>query len=77
MVILVVLFILMFAFSLAALVMSQQQQYQALKTGWANSRLSTKRDLQKLGDCCGFEDKNVIAGNMGHPSCVQVGIIKL
>ncbi len=72
MVILVMLFVLMFAFSLAALAMSKNQQHLALQKGWANSRASTKRDLQKIGDCCGFENKTITTGSMGHPSCSEV-----
>eukprot|EP00794_Sanderia_malayensis_P003397 gene3397-3887_t len=76
MVILVVLFILMFAFSLAALVITQKQQYKALRTGWVSSQKSTKRDLQRFGNCCGFENKSVTTGPLGHPPCLELPCCK-
>ena len=75
MVILVILFILLFAFSLGALAITKAQQRLVLQTGWANSHMSTKVNIQKLGNCCGFENKTITAGKLGHPSCLKVSIL--
>lgn len=72
MVILVILFILLFAFSLGALAITKAQQRLVLQTGWANSHMSTKVNIQKLGNCCGFENKTITAGKLGHPSCLKL-----
>jgi len=72
MVILVILFILLFAFSLAALGITKHQQRDVLITGWSNSQSSTKESIQFHLDCCGFEDKNITSGGLGHPSCKKV-----
>ena len=75
MVILVILFILLFAFSLAALGLTKHQQKEVLRTGWYNSQSSTKDSLQTHLNCCGFEDKNITAGSLGHPPCAKVCIV--
>ena len=72
MVILVILFVLLFAFSLAALGLTKHQQREVLLTGWSNSQTSTKDSIQQHLDCCGFENKNVTSGSLGHPSCKKV-----
>ena len=74
MVILVILFILLFAFSLAALGITKNQQRDVLITGWSNSQSSTKESIQFHLDCCGFEDKNITSGGLGHPPCKKVEI---
>ena len=74
MIILVILFILLFAFSLAALGITKHQQRDVLITGWSNSQSSTKESIQLHLNCCGFEDKNITTGGLGHPSCAKVGV---
>ena len=75
MVILVILFILLFAFSLAALGITATQQRKVLATGWYNSQTSTKANLQKYLDCCGFDNKTQTTGRLGHPPCNKVRFI--
>lgn len=72
MVILVILFILLFGFSLAALGLTKHQQRDVLMTGWSNSQPSTKDSIQLHLDCCGFENKNITSGRLGHPPCKKV-----
>ena len=76
MVILVFLFILLFAFSLAALCITKAQQKKALQTGWMHSGSTTRDTLQRYLNCCGFENKNLTDGALGHPSCAQVMILR-
>ena len=76
MVILVFLFILLFAFSLAALCITKAQQKKALQTGWIHSGTATKSTLQGYLNCCGFENKNLTDGALGHPPCVEVMILR-
>ena len=70
MVILVLLFILMFAFSVAALSLTTKQQNSVLKSGWDNLSTKTKAEFQKLGNCCGFDERN--SSSTADPTCSEV-----
>ena len=73
--VLVVVFIILFGVSVAALAMSSSQQHTLLQEGWGHLSNETKGELQRLGNCCGFEDKSVTAGPYGHPSCAKVSTV--
>jgi len=65
MVLLAIVCILTFAFSLAALSMSKQQQQVVLKQGWKSLSNQTRNDFQIDGNCCGFNNDTSLI----HPSC--------
>ena len=69
--ILVLIFIILFCVSVAALALSSSQQHTLLKKGWGHLSNETKDALQNWGNCCGFEDANV-TGPLGHPTCAKV-----
>jgi len=77
MAIMIIVFIILFSVSVAALAISLNQQHALLKKGWASLSNKTKEDFQKAGDCCGFDPKfeNITDGPYGHPSCAQVWFI--
>ena len=76
MAIMIIVFIILFSVSVAALSISSSQQ-RALKKGWASLSNKTKEEFQKTGDCCGFDPnfENITDGPYGHPSCAQVWFI--
>lgn len=73
MIVLVIIFIILFSISIAALSISASQEEIILDNGWKHLSSKTKADIQKLGECCGFQDVNA-TGHLGHPSCVKVNI---
>ncbi|XP_061598004.1 tetraspanin-13b [Cololabis saira] len=54
MIILFLVFIVQFSVSSACLAINTEQQEQLLQVGW-NSSQSTRRDVQKSLNCCGFK----------------------
>lgn len=74
MAIMIIVFIILFSVSVAALSISSSQQRALPKKGWASLSNKTKEELQKTGDCCGFDPnfENITYGPYGHPSCAQL-----
>jgi len=62
------IFIILFSVSAAALAITSSQQKTLLKKAWGSFSNVTKRDVQKWGNCCGFENRN----STDHPSCKKV-----
>ena len=58
MIILIVIFILLFAFSCAALAISDKYERTLLYNGWNNLDNETRGKWEKFGNCCGFDHKN-------------------
>lgn len=69
MVILCLIFIILFAFSIGALTITNAQQDRLLRGGWARLGNTTRGEIQSTFDCCGFENKNITSD---HPSCVKL-----
>lgn len=78
MAIMVIVFIILFSVSVAALSISSSQQRALLEKGWASLSNKTKEELQQTGGCCGFdkEFENTTNGVHGHPSCDKVLLLK-
>ena len=57
MIILIIIFVILFAFSCAALAITDEQEYRLLSNGWKNLNNKTKSGLEKYGDCCGFDNR--------------------
>ena len=77
MAIMIIVFIILFSLSVAALSISSSQQHALLKKGWGSLSNKTKKEFQKTGDCCGFDPnfENITDGPDGHPSCAKVWFI--
>ncbi|KAJ7384155.1 Tetraspanin-13 [Desmophyllum pertusum] len=69
MAVMVIIFIILFSVSVAALSITSTQQHTLLKKAWGSISNTTKQDIQKLGDCCGFENMNITSD---HPSCSKL-----
>ena len=69
MVVLALICLLTFAFSLAALTISESQQNSVLRHGWNTLSNSTRSDFQKAGNCCGFSNSSA---SSTHPPCNSV-----
>ena len=63
------IFIILFSVSVAALAITSSQQRTVLRKAWESFSNTTKRDVQKIGDCCGFENMN---DTRDHPTCKDV-----
>ena len=63
------IFIILFSVSVAALSITSSQQHAILKKAWGSVGNTTRQDVQRLGDCCGFENMNITSD---HPSCQEV-----
>ena len=72
MAVMVIIFIILFSVSVAALSITSSQRKALLKRGWTSLSEQSKSELQKWGDCCGFENKTITKGQEGHPTCVKV-----
>jgi len=70
MIILSVICIMAFAFSISCISLSQPQQSHVLKAGWNQLSNETRADFQGYGNCCGFE----VSTNSG--SCVDLPCYK-
>ena len=57
MIVLIIVFILLFAFSCAALAITDEYEYRLLSNGWNNLDNETKAKWEKFGNCCGFDNK--------------------
>ena len=60
------IFIILFSVSVAALAITSSQQRTVLRKAWRSLSNTTKQDVQKIGDCCGFENMN------DQPTCKDV-----
>ena len=74
MAIMVILFIILFSVSLAALCISSTQRDNLMWKAWKSVSNKTKEEVQNVGDCCGF---NATYKNKtkDHPSCSGVFMI--
>ena len=52
----IIVFILLFAFSCAALAVTRQYEHRLLSHGWNNLNNKTKASWEKFGNCCGFDN---------------------
>jgi len=73
MIILVLIFIILFSISIAALSISSTQEETLLKRGWINLGVKTKSEVQIWGQCCGFQNVNA-TGPFGHPPCNKLSV---
>lgn len=62
MIVLALVCIITFAFSIAALSLSQSQQGKVLEKGWDGISSETRQDIQTWGDCCGFKNATTALG---------------
>lgn len=58
MVVLFILFIIQFSIACACLAVDDKSQATLAKTGWEKSNNATKKEVQELFNCCGFEKAN-------------------
>ena len=65
------IFIILFSVSVAALAITSNQENTLLRKAWGSFGQSTKKDVQKFGGCCGFENMN---DTSDHPSCKEVHV---
>ncbi|XP_066921208.1 tetraspanin-31-like [Clytia hemisphaerica] len=72
MIVLAIVCVITFAFSLAALSLSKSQQSQVLSKGWDSISPDTRSDIQKWGECCGFLNSTSI----DNPSCSKLDCFK-
>ena len=62
MIVLALICIITFAFSIAALSLSQSQQGKVLEQGWNKISIDTRHDIQNWGNCCGFKNATISQG---------------
>ncbi|KAL9966502.1 hypothetical protein ACROYT_G024587 [Oculina patagonica] len=74
MAVMVIIFIILFSVSVAALSITSSQQHALLKKAWGSIGNTTKQDVQRLGNCCGFENMN---STSDHPSCEKLECCKV
>ncbi|XP_031561585.1 tetraspanin-31-like [Actinia tenebrosa] len=72
MIILVIIFIILFSISIGALSISKSQECKILEDGWSHLSMTTKSEIQRNGQCCGFENKTQTTGPFGHPPCNDI-----
>lgn len=72
MAVMVIIFFILLCVSVAALAITANQQNVLLRKLWMSLSNHTKKEVQKFGNCCGFENKNITLGNEGHPSCEKL-----
>lgn len=69
MIIMLLLFIIQMSVSIGAIAVSHEQQSNLMKAGWGKMSPNVKTKIQTIKDCCGFKNKNITSGEMGHPKC--------
>lgn len=62
--------------SVAALAITSSQQHALLKKAWRSLSDKSKKEVQKVGNCCGFENATIQSGIDGHPNCTQLKVFK-
>lgn len=72
MVALAIVCVILFAFALAALSITNSQQDKVLSKGWDSMSSKTKEGLQKLGNCCGYKTSSNDSSSADHPNCNEV-----
>ncbi|EDO49430.1 predicted protein [Nematostella vectensis] len=74
MAILVLIFIILFSISVAALSMSSSQEKLLLEKGWAHLSPKSRTEVQKISNCCGLENMNITDPSSpgGHPTCAEL-----
>ena len=75
MAVMVIIFIILFSVSVAALSITSSQRKALLKKSWRSLSDKSKGEVQNWGNCCGFEYMNITKGPEGHPSCAEVLIL--
>ena len=73
MVVLSLICMLTFAFSVATLSLNKSQQQTVLTHGWNTLSNQTKGEIQQFGDCCGWTNSSA---SSDHPSCVSLPCVK-
>lgn len=76
MAVVVMIFFILFSVSVAALAITSSQQQALLKKGWRSLSDKSKEEVQKFGNCCGFENATIQTGIDGHPRCRDVKCCK-
>ncbi|XP_077287680.1 tetraspanin 97E isoform X2 [Arctopsyche grandis] len=72
MVILFMLFLIQFSVACACLAVNNDQQEGFAQHGWTTVNPEIKTKVQETFLCCGFLDRNITNGTMGHPPCDSV-----
>ena len=69
MVLICLMFMIQFSTSIAALALDNSQQKSILESGWMASSKTTKNQIEKMFNCCGFDAKNLTVFYESHPEC--------
>lgn len=69
MIIMALLFIIQMSVSIGAIAVSHEQQSNLMEAGWSRMSPDLKTKIQTIKDCCGFKNRNLTSGDMGHPKC--------
>ena len=70
------LFIIQMSVSIGAIAVSHEQQSNLMEAGWSRMSPDLKTKIQTIKDCCGFKNRNLTSGDMGHPKCNKVSLQK-
>ncbi|XP_067685841.1 tetraspanin-13-like isoform X1 [Haliotis asinina] len=70
MIILFVLFLIQFALACACLAVNTEQKENIAKQGWMMASASTREDVQRNFNCCGYNDQQLNSTDrLGYPPC--------
>ncbi|KAL8610826.1 hypothetical protein ACOMHN_056681 [Nucella lapillus] len=73
MIILFLLFLLQFALACACLAVNGEQKDALAEEGWMLASITTRSDVQRQFNCCGFKTQNTPSNeSLGHPDCASV-----
>ncbi|KAK2561356.1 Tetraspanin-31-B [Acropora cervicornis] len=75
MAVMIIIFFILFSVSVAALAITSSQQHALLKKAWRSLSDKSKKEVQKVGKCCGFENATIQSGIDGHPNCAQLKFV--
>ena len=73
MILLGIVFIILFAVSVAAVAVTSSQQQTLAAKAWNASSLKTQREIQTLFDCCGFKKSDT---SPNRKSCLDLKVSK-
>ena len=76
MAVMIIIFVILFSVSVAALAITSSQQHALLKKFWRSLSDKSKKEVQRVGNCCGFENATIQSGIDGHPNCTQLKVFK-
>ena len=74
MAVMIIIFLILFCVSVAALAITSSQQHSLLKKAWGLLSNNSKKEVQELGHCCGFENATIESGMYGHPNCTNLKV---